>query len=319
MSGQSGHNLRIARSRLGSPRFPFETKGAGDGYAGAGPIKTYKLNPEEIAARYGPPVPRKDRDLTRGEVKYAMESSTCLEDAARRIGVSIARIKKEMARHCIAVPEHWKEAEEMSLEEFKTTLTKEKYLELKRQGLSDKKILESVGLKYTNNQKFLTDAKKEWGVAGMIVRPQKEQQPEPSIQPSAGDTPENIIDQAPKVADDSDEQIAWVVPFKPAKSYPVLRFYQNGISINAAAARAMERVRNIRVGVTGNRIIVLVPSETKEGCYELGKLHKRGGSLKIGGTALVEQIKKHGVPFGKYRLEKNDAKGRWEARTDEAV
>jgi len=56
--GQSGHNLKIAKYRHGC-RLPCES--AGDGYAASGPVVTYRMSPEEIAARYGPPAKRKER------------------------------------------------------------------------------------------------------------------------------------------------------------------------------------------------------------------------------------------------------------------
>lgn len=49
---QSARNTHISRYRHGC-RLPFETAGAGDGYASPGEVKTYRLSPEELA-RYGP-------------------------------------------------------------------------------------------------------------------------------------------------------------------------------------------------------------------------------------------------------------------------
>lgn len=113
MAGESGHNLRIARSRLGSPRFPFERSDVGDGYAAAGPITVRQMTPEE-RARYGPPVAPKDRDLGRGEAAFVVDNAASLEHAARIARVSVAKMKNEIARHCVAVPEGWKEGETMN-------------------------------------------------------------------------------------------------------------------------------------------------------------------------------------------------------------
>lgn len=50
---RSEHNLKISKFRQGC-RLPFETAGAGDEYAGAGPVITYYMDLEEIKRRYGP-------------------------------------------------------------------------------------------------------------------------------------------------------------------------------------------------------------------------------------------------------------------------
>lgn len=114
MAGQSGHNLSISKSKKGAPRFPFERPDAGDGYAASGPCLVRKMTPEEMA-RYGPPAVPKDRALSRGVMAFVVKNATSLEHAAKMARVSAARMKKEMARHCIAAPEGWKEEiEEMS-------------------------------------------------------------------------------------------------------------------------------------------------------------------------------------------------------------
>jgi hypothetical protein len=55
MAGQSGRNLRISKSKLGAPRFPFERWDMDNSYAWPGPVTAYTLSAEEIAARYGAP------------------------------------------------------------------------------------------------------------------------------------------------------------------------------------------------------------------------------------------------------------------------
>lgn len=113
MAGIGGRNTKIAVSKLAwGVKLPFEQPGVGDNYAGAGPVTTYRLTPEELA-RYGPPSPRRDRILTRGEVSFAVENAESLERAGRMLRVSTARMKKEMTRHCVAAPEEWKESKTM--------------------------------------------------------------------------------------------------------------------------------------------------------------------------------------------------------------
>lgn len=85
MAGRSGHNLKIAKSKLGSPRMPFECCDAGDGYARSGPVVTYRLSPEELA-KYGP-VARKStfqpRRLTRDYLTNLLVTLTVGQVAER--------------------------------------------------------------------------------------------------------------------------------------------------------------------------------------------------------------------------------------------
>ena len=85
MAGRSGHNLKIAKSKLGSPRMPFECCDAGDGYARSGPVVTYRLSPEELA-KYGP-VARKStfqpRRLTRDYLAKLLATLTVGQVAER--------------------------------------------------------------------------------------------------------------------------------------------------------------------------------------------------------------------------------------------
>lgn len=105
----SGRNTCIARSRLGEVRFPPRP---------AEPpteVNVYYMPMEDVIKKYGPPSPRRDRDLSRGQVAFAVGRAGSLKEAAMMIRVSEARMKKEMARHCIATPKEWKEAERVQI------------------------------------------------------------------------------------------------------------------------------------------------------------------------------------------------------------
>lgn len=86
MAGRSGHNLKIAKSRLGSPRMPFECCDAGDGYTHPGPVVTYRLSPDELA-KYGPVARRKStfqpRRLTRDYLSELLATLTVGQVAER--------------------------------------------------------------------------------------------------------------------------------------------------------------------------------------------------------------------------------------------
>jgi len=221
VAGQSGHNLSIAKSRLGAPRFPFERSDVGDGYAGAGPVTVRQMTPDE-RAKYGPPEIPKDRILTRGEVVFAVEQASSLQHAARMARVSVTRMKNEMARHCVAVPGKWKEDKPMEENtqliiekpEYKnlgvdgnpnTTesvgqaepetqpktrreiiherITKEQYLELKAQGMSDKKIIEIQGIPTNWLDAFGLVKRGEWGITTpkVVKNPDNPGQQEPQV------------------------------------------------------------------------------------------------------------------------------------------
>lgn len=118
MAGESGHHLRVVKSRLGC-RLPFERSDAGTGYASSGPVLVSKLSPEEmekVFALYGPPSARNENNLTQAAVKAMVGRSKTLVEAARRLRINEQRLKQVMIRYCIKMPETWKENEEMKLD-----------------------------------------------------------------------------------------------------------------------------------------------------------------------------------------------------------
>jgi hypothetical protein len=131
MAGQSGHNLKISKHRLGC-RLPFETtKSDGDGYAKAGEVKIYHLTPEEIAARYGPPKerPPQRQHLTATHLLDAIAASSGPEDAAELLGMPVARFKTECTLRGIRRPQYGiprKEADEMAAFEVYKSVYKSK-------------------------------------------------------------------------------------------------------------------------------------------------------------------------------------------------
>jgi len=107
-------NLSIPRSKLGAPRFPFERSDAGK-YSLPGPVVTYQLSPEDIAARYGSPSGVK-RKLTRAALKWAAEHAESLAEAAKKLHITQKKLEYEMSRHCVAVPKNCKEKETDTME-----------------------------------------------------------------------------------------------------------------------------------------------------------------------------------------------------------
>jgi predicted HTH domain antitoxin len=187
----------IARSRLGC-RLPHERSDIDDDYASPGPIITYKLSPEEIAARYGPPKKREERRLSLKSIKWAVENSCSLNEAAKALKVSKEHLKKEMEWHGVAAPDYWEEEKIMEtiqekvkptdqkpetlpkksrLELARERLTKEAFLEMKAKGMTDRKIMRECQI--PNDIFYIL--KKEWfGPAGQNkevtkteIRPEK--------------------------------------------------------------------------------------------------------------------------------------------------
>jgi hypothetical protein len=403
MAGQSSHNLSILGSRRGAPRFPFERSDAGDGYAGAGPVVSYRLSPEEIAARYGPPSSVK-RELTRGAVKWAVEHAGSLKEAAEKLNITEKHLRFEMARHCVAVPEEWEEDEEMettqenkyvaaitgavkaAMEEngipveirdmpgdlpsdapagmdtagedaappkkktrkeiLQEKLTREQYVAMKEQGLTDTAVLEQIG--QPGWLDVLTLLKRKWGLVGVVFRKAQPEQPENQPQPTNQDAPQDdknarsseqeedgkvigLTDTYPQAceanaglvdimpdnltqSDIDDEQVEWAVPFVSTRDYPVLVVADDNIRLNSSATCAMldAGIRSLRIGVAKGRII-LKPDNSKD-CFKIGRSGKgqKGSSAKLGGRALCNFIASKGVAPGKYALTWNEAKGWWE-------
>lgn len=94
MAGQSGRNLKIAKSRLGC-RLPFESVAVGDGYASAGPLMVRKMTPEEIA-QYGPPRPRLEGNKFHARIVQALKMSRSPEEAAELLGMTVGKLKQYM-------------------------------------------------------------------------------------------------------------------------------------------------------------------------------------------------------------------------------
>jgi len=194
----STRNTNIAKSRLGAPRFPFESPAVGEGYTWPGGVNTYTLTPEEIAARYGPPVARSHQHDSYGAARIKEVISTCEtpEEAALELKLNVLRIKQLATRLNIDAPwkRQTKEPEEGEInldvldaikakqndsvrgmaDDFEKLIPKEKYLKLKALGHSDSKILKDAGLPFPNGKHHLTRAKMAWGVAGMSIKDQKE-------------------------------------------------------------------------------------------------------------------------------------------------
>lgn len=183
------------------------------------------------------------------------------------------------------------------LERAREKISKEQYIDLKNEGLSDTKILEQVGLGSWSD--VLTALKKEWGLEGFNLRKMAR---EPSINTESEATPNK--NQEPTEC----EEIEFAIPSQPA-GVPLLRIHDSGISLNACAVTHFKDVKYLRIGVL-NKIIVLVPSMDRVGCY-ICRMH--GSTIKIGGSGLTRFFTERGLRQGKYSIKHNPEKNRWES------
>jgi transposase-like protein len=203
VAGQSGRNLKIVKSRLGAPRFPFENPAVGDGYAGAGPVIVRQMTPEE-RARYGPAKPCRDDSAVRARLLEAVKISDSPEEAADLLNITVAQLNRYLAFRGIrprwggmrevenvetietygaetteappapekickqpeepvhATPQEQGEpAQKTKLELALERLPKEKYVELKNQGLTDGEICRRYDI---DEKTTLYRMKKKWGL-----------------------------------------------------------------------------------------------------------------------------------------------------------
>lgn len=64
-------------------------------------VKTYKLTPEEIAKRYGPPRPRQEDDPLRAKIMQAIKVSNSPEEAAKLLDITVGRLKQYLGSNGI--------------------------------------------------------------------------------------------------------------------------------------------------------------------------------------------------------------------------
>jgi len=168
----SGRNTRIAPSRLGAPRFPFEQADVGEGYAGAGPINTYFLPLEEIGKKYPTVAQKKPMRLKRKETEDMPEIMPENMPAELEERLEVPKIE-DQATACesqdAAAPPAQEARPKTRLEIALEKLTKEQYLELKKQnpGLTDKQIQRDYGIA---NDVFAR-MKHIWGLIGQLSKP----------------------------------------------------------------------------------------------------------------------------------------------------
>lgn len=331
------------------------------------PVIPYTLTPEEIAARYGPPNPRKEDNPFHARIVQAVKGSDSLEEAAGLLNISVGQLNQYIGRSNIPVkwdkkPEKEAETVEIATEIQKTEkkktrlqiarekLTREQYLAMKKQGLSDADVLKKAGLKGYFD--VLSILKNQWGVQGLGLRKQptvtlekyqEEKRAAEAIGVFLKDLGDLIrrpylmpidvtyavealevflvdlgtaIKKAPCVEVRDDDEILWATPFKSGAGQATLRVHDKGVTVNTHALTELENIKHIRIGVRRGNIIVAPTTEKDPQHYTLGQSAKKrdkSSGAKIGGAVLVNFLARNGIKPGKYNMIKNQAKGWWEA------
>lgn len=322
-------------------------------------VTTYILTPEEVAARYGPPNPRKEDSPFHARIVQAVKVSDSPEEAAGLLKTSVGQLNQYIGRCNIPVkwdkkPEKEAETVEIAAENQKTEkkktrlqiarekLTREQYLAMKKQGLSDANILRKAGIKGFD---VLSILKNQWGVQGLGLRKQpmvtlEEYQEEKRVAEAVGVFLADLgiaIKKAPYVevreicnkvlereaerdqglspyADNDD--VIWATPFKSGNGQATLRVHDKGVTVNTHALAELGNIKHIRIGVRRGAIIVVPTTEKDPQHYTLGQSAKKrdkSSGAKIGGAVLIDFLARNGVKPGKYDMVKNQAKGWWEA------
>ena len=288
----NSNNLSIGRSKLGAPRFPFERSDAGDGYAASSPVVTRQTTPEE-KAKYGPVKAqrqRPDNRLSAEKIQDALLGTSSVKEAAEILHVHPQRLKLRMAELGIKREEEG----EKEVAAFETYPGKEP---AKTYQPDKPKPQETAVTGSSSNEEVLLQANcqaniNQWHIDEINAK-------------HDNNTP---------VSDD--DEVSWVTPRKPAKEISILRLCSVGITLNVHAHRMLRiaGAEYVRIGSTKTGTIILARAESEKGAFKLG--HQKDGANKIGGGALVEGLKKSGAKEGRYVLERNEARGWWEARAD---
>lgn len=316
-------------------------------------VTTYFLTKEEIAARYGPPVPRDDSSNPYHErVIEAVKCCETLEEAAEMIGTTPSQLNHYLGVRNIFPKWANKSAEEVDemsdikaapvksrADVLRTHITKEEYIHFKNKNLSDRAILKKVSLDDVRWLPALTTLKKDWGLAGFKAGiPETMTEAQYQEQKQAAEAigaflerlglnlkfplirckPFSSVEIEPR-NDTGDDDIEWAVPFKPVDKRAIISITAKSLILNSQAQADMVGVTNVRVGVSRGKLVIK-PCEDKSS-YTLSRNETskiKGSSAKIGGGSLVKFLLQRGLKIGKYPLVKNDDKNWWEAEGLEA-
>jgi hypothetical protein len=143
------------------------------------------MTPEEMA-RYGPPVPVQ-------RFKPTKEEECGMESVQEYIAIVDAGAEDDA---CTVREETTSvESVESTESQDNTKLTREEYLRLKNEGLSDRKIMGLFGMKSTSE---FYKQKKDWGLLGLQVSQQR-------TQPTAGITIARALDIRNELVEDLDD------------------------------------------------------------------------------------------------------------------
>lgn len=262
----------------------------------AGEVITYRLTPEEIAARYGPPIdPEKARQMRNWQQAIR---------GARKEECGVAEAVENM-------PENMPENIPTEIkQEITQKITQEIYREMKSHGMLDRDIMRAFGLSVQQLQTL----KQQWGISKEETNKNAPVSAENAgqVQKHSDENKTACTALAPREKAVSDQQIDWCVPVINRVAYPALSITASGVRLNSAAGKMFHGIAWVKIGVRDKRVIIAPTG--KEG-FQV-KYDHDGASVKLGGENLVKQLAQRGIQPGRYRLVKNDWAGWWEATTN---
>ena len=167
----SNRFTKINSRQAGQPHFPP----ADDVAPANGPVVTYRMSPEEIAAKYGPPVPRTEtrrQKLSRENLIELLRTRT-VGQVAERYCVPQKLVFELCDRFGLELDEKNRLAsggDEVAGRPA-ADLSKEELLEMLRQGMTAEEIADALGV----GEKTVVRYKKKYGLTGLVKpgRPKK--------------------------------------------------------------------------------------------------------------------------------------------------
>ena len=171
----SNRFTKINSRQAGQPHFPP----ADDVAPANGPVVTYRMSPEEIAAKYGPPVPRTEtrrQKLSRENLIELLRTRT-VGQVAERYCVPQKLVFELCDRFGLELDDKNRLVSggdnEMAhgdkMRRARAALPREEFERLYKQGLSDYEIADASGVAYHHVVRF----KKEYGFTGLAGRGNK--------------------------------------------------------------------------------------------------------------------------------------------------
>lgn len=323
----------VPRRHCGAPRFPDESHGPANG-----PVVTYRLTPEEIAARYGAPVEPQTRrkKLSRENLAEWLRKWTVGQVAemngipqklvfslCEQFGLELDDKNRLINKEAIDLPSVMDNARSILPAETLGAL------------LTSGKTGTEIGKEYNLPPWAVSKLKNEYWPEGVGFNQDDYRQQVNENRNTGNKLPENdndlgdivteMVHAANEAAEEPDATVQsevlgertpasvvsvrqsfdfsafkWVVPHRFGSTRMVLKIKRENIVLTAAAAKALSPARFIKIGVDSTGTLAIVPAASVAEGY---KLPGNKYYSNLGGGNLVRFLLKHGYGPGEYELE----------------